>query len=215
MRILAGARSSPLSKAQFEEIQEELKKIQPHLVLEAVWAQSPGDRDKETSLRPLGKCDFFTRDLDLMLLDGKIRIAIHSAKDLPDPIPEGLSVIALTRGVDPRDSLVLREGEAFQTLKSGSRIATSSERREEAVRKLRRDLVFTDLRGTIGARISLLEKGEIDGVVIAEAALIRLKLTHLNRLFLSGETTPLQGKLAVVARADDLEMKRMFHELNE
>ena len=213
MIIKTGARSSPLSKAQFKEIQEEVQKFHPHLILEPVWAQSPGDRDKETSLRFLGKCDFFTRDLDLMLLEGNIRIAVHSAKDLPDPIPDGLSVVALTHGVDPRDSLVLREGETLHTLKSGSRIGTSSLRREEAVRQLLSDLVFSDLRGTIGDRLSLLEQRQIDGVVIAEAALIRLNLTHLNRSFLSGETTPLQGKLAIVARADDIEMKQMFHVL--
>ena len=214
MKIAAGARLSPLSKAQFEEIQEELLRCHPHVVLEPVWTQTLGDLDRATSLRSLGKCDFFTRDLDLMLLEGKIRIAIHSAKDLPDPIPEGLLVIALTRGIDSRDSLVFRIGETLETLPPGARIATSSFRREEAVRELRSDLVFTDLRGTIAERLAQLKKGESDGVVVAEAALIRLKLTHLNRIFLPGETTPLQGKLAIVARARDAEMKQMFHVLS-
>ncbi len=133
MKILTGARSSKLSRAQVAEIKEELFRIRPDVELEPVWADSPGDRDKETSLRNLPKNDFFTRDLDEMLRAGKVRIAVHSAKDLPDPIPKGLSLIALTRGQDPRDSLVMRTGESFERLKPDARIATSSSRREEIV----------------------------------------------------------------------------------
>lgn len=214
MTIKTGARSSPLSKAQVKEVQEELSRFYPHVILEPVWAESPGDRDRSTSLKWLDQSDFFTRDLDEMLLAGKVRIAIHSAKDLPDPIPVGLSIIALTRGVDCRDSLVFRVGETLQTLKSGARIATSSLRREEVVRQLRSDLIFSDLRGHVGERLSRLEKGEADGVVVAEAALIRLKLTHLNRIHLPGETVPLQGRLAVLGRLDDAEIQEIFHVLS-
>jgi hydroxymethylbilane synthase len=201
MKIATGARSSPLSIAQFEEVQALL----PHLQLEPVFVGSPGDRDKRTSLRDLGKTDFFTRDLDEMLLSKQIRLAIHSAKDLPDPLPDGLTLAALTRGLDSRDSLVFREGESLHSLRAGARIATSCQRREEAVKQLRSDFVFIDLRGTIEERIAKLHV-EADGVVVAEAALIRLKLTHLNRIFLPGETAPGQGKLALVTRSDDLEL---------
>jgi len=90
-------------------------------------------------------------------------------------------------------------------LPHGAVIATSSSRREDVVKQLRNDLVFIDLRGTIQERLAKLNEG-VDGIVVAEAALIRLKLTHLNRLFLPGETSPGQGKLAFVARADDLEL---------
>lgn len=206
MNIKTGARSSPLSKVQVKEVAEELKTHHPELILDPVWAMSPGDRDKETSLRDRGPSDFFTRDLDEMLLAGQIQIAIHSAKDLPVPLRSGLDIVAITRGIDPRDSLVFRDQES---LRRGFRIATSSVRREEAVKKLCPDLLFSDLRGTIGERLALLKRGEVDGVVVAEAALIRLKLTHLNRIFLEVETG-LQGKLAVVARENDAEMKRVF-----
>jgi len=214
MKILTGARSSKLSRAQVAEIKEELFRIRPDVELEPVWADSPGDRDKETSLRNLPKNDFFTRDLDEMLRAGKVRIAVHSAKDLPDPIPKGLSLIALTRGQDPRDSLVMRTGESFERLKPDARIATSSSRREEIVKELRDDLLFIDLRGTIEERLKKLETGEADAVVVAEAALIRLKLTGLNRMILPKETAPLQGRLAVLARAGDEEMEQLFHALN-
>jgi hydroxymethylbilane synthase len=182
-----GARSSPLSRAQVEEIREEFG-----LDFEVVWVETMGDKDKTTSLRALEKTDFFTRELDQMLLRGEIDIAVHSAKDLPDPLPAGLQIAALSKGVDPRDSLVIKK-EPVRL------VATSSARREEAVRQLYPDCQFVDVRGTIQER---LEK-DVDGVVIAEAALIRLKLMHLKRVFLQGATAPLQGKLAIVCRINE------------
>lgn len=184
--MLAGARSSPLSRAQVEEIQKEFD-----LFFNVIWVKTRGDFDQKTSLRGLEKSDFFTRELDQMLLDGEIDIAIHSAKDLPDPLPKGLKIAALSKGVDPRDSLVIKK-EPVQL------VATSSSRREEAVRQIFPNCQFVDLRGTIHER---LEK-DVDGVVVAEAALIRLKLTHLKRLFLPGETVPYQGRVAIVCRDD-------------
>lgn len=211
MRILSGARSSPLSRAQFHEVQEELRVHHLDVYLDPVWAESPGDRDRISSLKTLGKTDFFTRDLDQMLLQGAIRIAIHSAKDLPDPIPEGLSIVALTRGVDARDSLVFRLGDTLASLPTGAKIGASSDRRESIVKSLREDLQCVELRGTIGDRIKAVEMGHVDGAIIAEAALIRLGLTQINRIILSGQPAPLQGRLAVLARSNDDEMSRLFH----
>lgn len=197
-----GARGSPLSRAQMAEICQ----LYPHLPIEPIWVDTTGDVDKKTSLRHLGKTDFFTRELDQMLFNGDIRAAVHSAKDLPEPIPSGLSLAVMTHGVDPRDVLVLRPNE---TLTAGAVIATSSARREESVRSLCRDLKFVDLRGTIGERLEKLQTGEVDGVVVAEAALIRLKLTP-NRIFLPGVTAENQGRLAILVREGDEEMKRLF-----
>jgi hydroxymethylbilane synthase len=170
------------------------------------WVETRGDKDRSTSLRDLGKTDFFTRELDEMVLQNKVRIAIHSAKDLPDPLPTGLCVAFLSKGVDPRDCLVLRKGE---TLRSKMVIATSSERREEAVRQLLGDARFIDLRGTIGERLAKLERGEADGVVVAAAALIRLQL-EVPCIYLPGSTVAGQGQLAVVCRDDDQEIIGLF-----
>lgn len=208
--ITVGARTSPLSRAQIEEIRKEIQQFHPHVEFEVRHVTTIGDRDQKTSLRTLDKTDFFTREIDEMLLKGECRIGIHSAKDLPAPLSNGLALICLTKGVDSSDSLVLRQGETLKTLRSGAVIATSSERREECVRQLRRDLSFADLRGTIEKRLSKLETGEADGVVVAEAALIRLGLTHLNRITLPGTTAEGQGQLAVVARLEDQEMKSLF-----
>lgn len=185
MRI--GARSSPLSRAQVEEFRQEFG-----LEFDVIWVETTGDRDKTTSLRTLDKTDFFTRELDEMLLAGRIDAAVHSAKDLPDPLPKGLMIAALSKGVDPRDSLVIKK-EPVRL------VATSSVRREESVRALFPNCQFVDLRGTIQERL----QKDVDGIVVAEAALIRLKLTHLNRIFLPGPTAPLQGKLAIVCRENE------------
>lgn len=210
-----GARNSPLSKVQVEEVYKELQQFYPGIKFQLVLVKTRGDNDKKTSLRDFDKTDFFTREIDQMQLSGECRIGIHSAKDLPNPLPAGLVIAALTAGVDKADSLVLRENTRLESLPQNAKIATSSVRREKNVKKLRADLTFVDIRGTIGERLQKLENKEVDGVVIAEAALIRLNLIHLNRVRLPGRGAPLQGKLAVIAREDDQEICTLFQVINE
>jgi hydroxymethylbilane synthase len=208
--ITVGARSSNLSKAQADEVLKELRKFYPWVEFQTTYLETQGDIDQQTSLRTLEKTNFFTKEIDELVLNGKCRIGIHSAKDLPDPLPKGLSLAAVTRGVDSSDALVMRPGVSINTLPSGAWIATSSFRREEMVKELRADLRFKDIRGPIEHRLAQLETGEADGIVIAEAALIRLGLTYLNRIKLPGNTIPLQGQLAIITRFDDEEMHRLF-----
>jgi hydroxymethylbilane synthase len=207
IKITVGARESPLSRVQVQEIWEEIKKNHPEITFEVIYVKTTGDLDQKTSLKTLDKTDFFTKEIDEMVLKGECRIGIHSGKDLPDPLPKGLKLIHLSQGVDPADVLILRKGEQ---LRPGMKIATSSLRREECVRALQENLTFVDIRGTVGARLEVLERGEVDGVVVAEAALIRLGLTHLHRVKLPGESAPLQGRLACVARENDSEMATLF-----
>lgn len=208
--ISIAARSSPLSRAQFEEVTAELALHHPQVQLQPIWVETTGDKDQKTSLRTLDKTDFFTREIDALQLTGKTRLSVHSAKDLPDPLPEGLSIAALTQGVDPSDVLVLREHDTVQTLPPGAKIGTSSERREKNITELRSDLQCVDIRGNISQRLSLLDQRVVDGVVMAEAALIRLKLTHRNRISLPGERAALQGQLAILALNHDEEMHQLF-----
>lgn len=209
-KITVGARSSPLSKAQVDEVLKEIQVFHPTFEFIPIFIKTIGDNDRTTSLRTLDKTDFFTKEIDEMLLAGVCRIAIHSAKDLPDPLPKGLMCVALTKGVDSSDVLVLKEEVDFDDLPSGALIATSSTRREENVRRLRNDLKFIDIRGTIDERLAMLTIGLVDGIVVAEAALIRLGLTHLNRLPLPGEVSLHQGRLAVIAQEGDREMRTRF-----
>jgi hydroxymethylbilane synthase len=208
--ITVGARASPLSRAQCEEVLQELKQSHPDVAFQCVWVETTGDKDLRTSLRTLEKTDFFTKEIDALQLTGGCRIGIHSAKDLPEPLPKGLKLVALTCGVDSSDAIVLRDHETLENLPVGAKIGTSSVRREKNIRDFRPDLVCVDIRGAIHARLALLDRGIVDGLVIAEAALIRLKLTHRTRIPLPGERAPLQGKLAVIALENDEEVGELF-----
>lgn len=210
LTISVAGRSSPLSIAQIDEVLQELHRFHPYVEFECRYVQTLGDKDLTTSLRGMEKTDFFTREIDAMLLAGECRIAVHSAKDLPHHLPEGLSVAAITYGLDSSDALVFRKGDSLQSLPAGSRVGTSSARRDEVIRALRTDLEMVDIRGNIGQRLAKLDSGEVDAVVIAEAALIRLGLDSLNRMLLPGKTVEGQGKLAVVVRSEDEEMLNLF-----
>lgn len=212
--IRVGARDSKLSLIQVQECLDLLHAEHPGISFDIAAMETLGDRDQQVSLRKLDKTDFFTRDIDLALAHGAVRIGIHSAKDLPEPLHPDLDIVALTRGLDPSDSLVIPEGESLETLPRGAMIATSSQRREEMVRKLRDDLKFVDIRGSVPKRLEQLEFGRIDGVVVAECALLRLGLEHLNRVTLPGQTAARQGQLAIVARKDDEEMRELFKSID-
>ena len=110
MLLHVAARGSPLALRQCEEVLKELRLHHPQVRFDLTTVATLGDKDKKTSLRSLSKTDFFTREVDERVLTGQSRIAIHSAKDLPDPLPDGLAVVALTQGVDPADALVMRPG---------------------------------------------------------------------------------------------------------
>lgn len=206
MKITVGIRDSKLSYKQFEEF---LALISSHHIFTPIPVKTIGDIQQHVSLRDMDKTDFFTKNIDDMQLAGKCRISVHAAKDLPDPLPNGLVLAALTHGQDPSDSLVFRDGESLDTLPVRGKVGSSSQRRDEAVKQLRSDLLCIDIRGTIERRLEKLFRGEIDALILAEAALIRLEIMHLNRITLPGETAPLQGKLAVIARKGDEEMMRL------
>jgi hydroxymethylbilane synthase len=210
LSVKVGARGSPLARAQVAEVLKELRRFHPDVTFETTSIETIGDRDQTTSLRTLERSDFFTREIDQLLLAGGCQVAIHSAKDLPDPLPDGIVLVALTRGVDSADALVFNR-EPFP----GAKIGTSSIRREEIVRALYPGAECLDIRGTIEQRLALLDRDVVDGVVIAEAALIRLGLTGRKRIKLSGDTALNQGRLAILAREGDEAMRDLFSCLNK
>lgn len=217
MTLSLVSRSSNLARAQVREAQKLINYFYPQITFDPTFLESQGDKDKTTSLRELEKTNFFTDTLDQLLLEEKVRLALHSAKDLPEPLAPGLVIAALTPCIDTRDALVLAKHITFEQDKpftQSLRVATSSKRREEAVLEIAPNAVFSDLRGTIEERLLTLEKGMADAVVIAEAALIRLGLTHLPRVFLPGKTAGGQGSLAIVIREDDSQMRELFSVLD-
>jgi hydroxymethylbilane synthase len=195
-----GARLSPLSQVQLEEVCQKLQKISPKFCLKKHLLSTYGDLDKATPLWEVNQTDFFTRELDQLLLKGSLDLAVHSAKDLPNPIHEQLSVFALTKGLSPYDCLVVRQDETLQTLKQNAFIGTSSLRRIQMIHKIRPDLVAKSIRGTIHERLNLLDQQIVDGLIMAQAALIRLKINNRNHYVLPYDVEPLQGRLAIVGK---------------
>lgn len=214
MKVKVLARSSALSQAQVKEVQSAIQEHHPQVQFNVEYMQTLGDRDQKTSLKELYKTDFFTRELDKALLEKRADIAVHSAKDLPDPIPQGLECIAITKGVDSSDSLVIREDLSWEEFAKNPKVGTSSFRREEAVLKEFPRANFFDIRGVIEDRLQLIYSKKLDGVVIAEAALIRLGLTDLKRRPLFSPVENFQGQLAILTQTENRAMKELFSVLD-
>jgi len=200
------SRKSPLALIQVKEVFD----FFPELKYELIALQSFGDKHKEISLLGNAPADIFTRELDQAILDGTADLAIHSAKDLPYPLSQGLVVIALFDAFDQSDSLVSRDSMTLTELPYGAKVGTSSPTRRSELLSIRPDVQVVSIRGTIEERISLVDSGEIDALIVASCALKRLGLIHRATEELPFETHPLQGNLAIVARNDKPELKLLF-----
>jgi len=215
--IRIGTRKSPLALRQVDEVLDLLARQGIYFPYAVVGIDAPGDIDKRTPISEVEGSDFFTKGLDEALLSGHIDCAVHSAKDLPEMLPEGLEIVAMTASIDPSDAWVARNGFTFSNMPAGSKVGVSSRRRKEQVAALRPDLRIADIRGTIGERLRQYDEGRFDALVIASAALVRLGLEDLicerldPRFF---QPHPLQGRLAVSARSGDKEIKTLFSKLH-
>lgn len=199
MTLRVGTRKSPLALKQVEEV----RKIFSGICLEVVAMDTPGDRDKITPISEVEGSDFFTRELDLALLSGKIDLAVHSSKDLPDQLTPGLKVLLQTESISIYDALVSRNNLKLADLAPGSGIGSSSLRRKEQIKVLRPDLQIIDIRGTIEERLAILDSGKITALIVAHAALIRLGLEERIAEIFSNEdfkVHPKQGSLSVVIK---------------
>ncbi len=181
------------------------------MTFELVSLSSPGDRDRQTDLRA-SPADFFTRDLDEAVLEGRLDFAIHSAKDLPDPMPAGLDWCWLPWREDPRDALILAPDCRVSDLSAFPVIGVSSERRELWCRTHFPDAILKPVRGNIEDRLAQLDAGAYDALVMAGAALIRLKREDRVTKWISLDDLPVpagQGILAITFRAGDPAMEAL------
>ena len=204
MKVIS--RNSKLALVQVDECFA----LYPQLAYELVSVVSFGDKRKDISLLENPPADIFTRELDEAILSGTADVAVHSAKDLPYPLPQGLEVIALLKEFDQTDSLVSKTNQLLSELPTGSRVGTSSPTRKKELLALRPDLQIVSIRGTIEERIALVDNGQIDALIVATCALYRLKLSHRIAQVLPFETHPLQGLLAVVAALERTDLKADF-----
>ncbi len=204
-RILVGTRTSPLSLAQTDEALRPLRALYPDTEFALVPITTGGDRNKSAPLLSLGR-GTFVKEIELALLSGEIDIAVHSAKDLPSELPDGLTIAAYGEREDPRDVLVDRWNLPFTELPPGARLGTSSPRRTAQLRACRSDIEFLPIRGNVGTRLDKARGGDYDGVVLAAAGLNRLGRQGEVSEYLSADACVPdvgQGALAFEARADD------------
>ncbi len=208
-----GTRTSPLALRQVEEISLALRKFYPDFEAEIIGIDTYGDKDRVTPISQIEGTDFFTREIDNALLKREIDLAVHSAKDLPDSLREGLVIAAQTKFIDPYDALVSKNGLKLAELPQGARIGTSSIRRKTQLSRYRDDFDIVDIRGNIEERLEKLDNGNLDGIVIAACGLVRLGLEKriTERIpFEILKPHPLQGALAIVTRAEDLKLHSLL-----
>ncbi|MBI3457872.1 MAG: hydroxymethylbilane synthase [Candidatus Rokubacteria bacterium] len=207
-RVRIGTRGSPLALRQAELVAEGLRRAWPGLPVELVPIRTSGDRLPHADLAAAGGKGLFVKEIDEALLERRVRVAVHSLKDLPAGVPGGLVVAAFPEREDPRDVLVSRTEGGLAGLPPGARIGTGSLRRRVQLLARRPDLTVEAIRGNVETRLRKLREGPYDAVVLAAAGLRRLGLDPSNAVPLGpDEMLPAvgQGTLAVETRADDAE----------
>jgi hydroxymethylbilane synthase len=207
--LIVGTRGSRLALCQAELVVDTLRARHPQLELTLREVRTEGDRRSRTSLAQIGGQGVFVKELEAALLRGDIDLAVHSLKDVPAAVREGLVLAAFPERADPRDALVAPGGLALAGLASGARIGTGSARRAVQLRALRPDVEPVDIRGNVDTRVRKVDDGAVDAAILAAAGLARLGLLdRASVLFSPDEMMPAvgQGTLAVEARADDAEL---------
>jgi hydroxymethylbilane synthase len=215
-KITIGTRGSKLAIIQAEWVLAKLKKVVPNLKAGLVKITTRGDRDSTTPLDKLTGQGIFVKELEKALVDSKIDLGVHSLKDLPTEIPTGLLLAAVTARFDARDVLVSHSGKIAE-LAPGSKIGTGSRRRAIQLLALRPDLRICNIRGNIDTRLRKVFDGEVDGIIVAAAALIRLGWEDRITEYLPVEHfTPAvgQGALGIEIRSEDKEISSLVHKIN-
>ncbi len=213
--LTAGTRASRLAMLQTESVVARLKEAFPASEVTVSQVTTAGDRDRKTALHRMPGIGVFVKELEEALLDGRIDFAVHSLKDVPTVMPDGLSLVAVTERLDPRDALVA--GAPLTKLPAGARIGTGSLRRTIQLRKLRPDLEIVGIRGNVDTRLGKVTDGEVDGAVLAAAGLERLGCAERIVEYLPAEhflPSPGQGALAIESRTDDDEANELLAQLN-
>lgn len=209
-------RQSPLALWQAEYIRARLQELHPDLTVELVKFVTQGDKILDTPLAKIGGKGLFVKELEAALLDGRADLAVHSMKDVPMALPEGLTLAVICEREDPLDAFVSNQFEKFADLPQGAKVGTSSLRRKSQILKQRPDLQIIDLRGNVGTRLGKLDDGQYDAIILASAGLKRLGLSERIRHCLTPDISlPAvgQGALGLECRAADSEVLSLIQPL--
>ena len=213
--IVVGSRGSKLALLQAELVAAKIREIKPHLKVSISKVVTKGDRDRRTQLDRMPGVGIFVKELEEALLDRQIDLAVHSLKDMPAEISQGLSLLAVTERLDPRDALVAKV--KLDELSPGSSIGTGSLRRAVQLAQYRPHLKVSSIRGNVDTRLRKVASGEVDGVIVAVAGMLRLGWENRITEYLPLEYfLPAVGQaaLAVEARLDDEELAELVSPIN-
>ena len=206
MKLRIATRKSALALVQTRWVADTLKALEPGLTVELVPMVTVGDRVQDRSLSEIGGKGLFVSEIEQAVLAGEADLAVHSLKDMPADLAEGLCLAAVPKREDPRDVLITADGVGLDDLEAGSRIGTNSVRRTMQLRQQRNDLAFAMLRGNVDTRLGKLDRGEYRAIVLAAAGLRRLGLDKrpLTPLSIRASVPAVgQGALAIEARSAD------------
>ena len=212
-----GSRGSDLALRQNEEVLEPLRPLCPDVEFQIVTVRTRGDVNSEAPLAGMG-LGIFVSEIELQLLQGELDMAVHSLKDMPTKLPEGLALGAVLRRKDPRDVLVNRWHCPMADLPDGARIGTSSPRRQALLKSLCPRATVLPIRGNVETRLQKAMGDDYDGAILAAAGLIRLELSEHVAEYLSPQRfvpPPGQGVLAVEIRADDDSMQDVVRSIED
>lgn len=212
-----GTRGSALALWQARSIARALREttgIEPEIVI----IKTSGDKFQQASFSQIGTKGVFIKELEDALLEGRIDLAVHSMKDVPTEMPEGLTIAAIGKREDVRDALLSSSGATLASLPQGARVGTSSLRRQSQLLYARRDLRLLELRGNVDTRIEKLRRGDYDAIVLAKAGLDRLGLSaNISQVLPHEVSLPAagQGAIGIEARTGDAETLRVLAALDD
>ena len=204
--IRLGTRGSALALAQTNQVKSFIEQAFPDITVTVIVIRTEGDIDRSSPLSSFDGRGAFVKRIEEALLDGTIDAGVHSLKDLPSSLPQGLALGAVPVREDARDAVVTRGGMPLAVLPAGAVVGTGSLRRISLTRQLRDDLVYREIRGNVGTRLAKLDACEYDALILAAAGLLRLG--HGGRIteYLPPESfvpAPCQGAIGVESRAED------------
>lgn len=217
-RLTVGTRSSQLALWQADFVIGELHRRYPELTIEKKLLTTKGDRILDAPLAKIGGKGLFTKELESAMLAGEIDIAVHSLKDMPVTVPEGLVITAVTAREDAGDAFVSDRYKSFEELPEGARLGTSSLRRRAQLLHVRPDLQIVNLRGNVNTRLRKMAEEKLDGTILACAGLKRLGFAgKIRQVLPKSLCLPAvgQGALAIEAREDDAETRELLAFLND
>jgi hydroxymethylbilane synthase len=213
-----GTRGSLLALRQSENFRASLQAPWPDVKIELQVIKTTGDKILDVPLAKVGGKGLFVKEIEDALLEGSVDLAVHSMKDVPAELPDGLEIAIVPKREDPRDVLITRSGDGLSSLPAGSKVGTSSLRRAAQIKRLRPDLEILNLRGNLDTRLRKLEDGLYDAIVLAAAGLHRMKWQDRVTSYLDpAEFVPAigQGALGIEIRSEDQDTRRLLAPLHD